>query len=223
MYTVLDLRVELHGGVVNRVRRSVGEPKEVIVHGRGGVIEELIDGRCVRCAVDADGIGDLVLDVLGEIAKDDTFRVRKHALKRLDESELDELGSDTDGGNEKAHERGRVGGVRDKPCDRVSGLRLQPENPGKEASCARAEGLLELSVECENVLVGELESGKRSCLRSRGVRPLFTYLVDRLLNFAESEIGGVPCGCGLAFSRAELICILTPRCRPDPVRYYPEH
>ena len=66
------------------------------------------------------------------------------------------------------------------------GLRLQPENPGKEASCARAEGLLELSVECENVLVGELESGKGSCPRRRRVRPLFAYLVDRLLNFAES-------------------------------------
>jgi len=41
-------------------------------------------------------------------------------------------------------------------------------------------------VECENVLVGELESGKGSCSRSRGVRPLFADLVDRLLNFAES-------------------------------------
>ena len=41
-------------------------------------------------------------------------------------------------------------------------------------------------MEYENLLVGELESGKGSCSRSRGVRPLFTYLVDRLLNFAES-------------------------------------
>jgi len=36
---------------------------------------------------------------------------------RLDESELDERRSDTDGANEKAHERGRVGGVRDTLCD----------------------------------------------------------------------------------------------------------
>jgi len=42
MYTVLDLCVELHDGAVNRVRRGVGEPKEVVIHGRGGVIEELI-------------------------------------------------------------------------------------------------------------------------------------------------------------------------------------
>jgi len=139
MYTVLDLRVDLHGGVVNRVRRSVGEPKEVIVHGRGGVIEELVDGHCVRSVVDTDGIGNLVLDVLSEISNDDTFRVRQHALKRLDESELDERSSDTDSANEKAHERGRVGGVCDKPCDRVSGLRLQPENLGKEACCVCAD------------------------------------------------------------------------------------
>jgi len=121
MYTVLDLRVDLHGGVVNRVRRSVGEPKEVI---RGGVIEELVDGHCVRSVVDTDGVANLVLDVLSEISNDDTSRVRQHALKRLDDSELDERGSDTDGANEKAYEHGRVGGVRDKPCDRVSGLRL---------------------------------------------------------------------------------------------------
>jgi len=186
MHTVHDLRVALHDGVVNRVRRGVREPKEVVVHGRGGVIEELVDGRCVRRAVDTDGIGDLVLDVLGEFANDDTFSVRKHALKRLDESELDERSSDTDGANEKARERRRVGGVRDKPCDRVSGVRPQPENPGKEASCACAEGQLELSVECENALVGELESGKRGYSRSRGVRPLFAYLVDRLLNLSGS-------------------------------------
>ena len=186
MHAVLDLRVELHDGVVNRVRCGVCEPKEVVVHGRGGIIEELVDGRCVRRAVDTDGIVNLVLDVLGEISNDDTFRIRKHALKRFDESKLDERGSDTNGANEKAHERGRVCGVHDKPCDRVSGLRLQPENPGKEASCARAEGLLELSMEGENVLVGELESGKGSCSRRRRVRPLFAYLVDRLLNFAES-------------------------------------
>jgi len=61
----------LHDDVVHRVRRSVGEPKEVVIHGRGGVIEELVDGRCVRGAV----------DVLGEIANDDTFHIRKHALK----------------------------------------------------------------------------------------------------------------------------------------------
>ena len=83
MYTVLDLRVDLHDDVVNRVRRSVGEPKKVIVHGDGGVIEELIDGRCVRRAVDTDGIGDLVLDVLGEIANDDTFRVRNTLSRGL--------------------------------------------------------------------------------------------------------------------------------------------
>jgi hypothetical protein len=48
---------------------------------------------------------NLVLDVLREIADDDdTFRVRKHVLKRLDESELDER--DTDGTNERAHEGG---------------------------------------------------------------------------------------------------------------------
>jgi len=155
MHTVLDLCVELHDGVAHRVRRGVCEPKEVIIHGRGGVIEELVDCRCVRCAVDTDGIGNLVLDVLSEFANDDTLRIRKHALKGLDKSEF--------------NERGRVGGVRDKPCDRVSGLGPQPESPGKEASCARAEGLLELSVERENVLIGELESGKRSCSRSRGV------------------------------------------------------
>jgi len=99
---------------------------------------------------------------------------------------LDERSSNTDGANEKAYERGKVGGVRDKPCDCVLGLRRQPENRGKEAGCARAEGMLELSVECENVLVGELESGKGSCSRSDRVRPLFAYLVDRLLNLAES-------------------------------------
>jgi len=124
MDTVLDLHVELHDGVVN------SEPKEVVVHGRGGVIEELVDRRCTRCAVDTDGIGNLVLDVLGEVTNDDTFRVRKHALKRLDESDLDERSSDTDGANEKAYERERVGGVRDKLCDCVSGLRPQPENSG---------------------------------------------------------------------------------------------
>jgi len=73
-----------------------------------------------------------------------------------------------------------------KPCDHVSGLRLQPKNPGKEASCARVESLLKLSMECENDLVGELESGKGSCSRSRVVRPLFAYLVDRPLKSAES-------------------------------------
>jgi len=130
MHTVLDLRVELHDGVVNRVRRGVCEPKEVVIHGRGGVTEELVDCRCVRGAVDTDGIGNLVLDVLSEFANDDTLRIRKHALKRLDESELDERGSDTYGANEKAYERGRVGGVRDKPCGRVSRLRPQPENSG---------------------------------------------------------------------------------------------
>ena len=57
-------------------------------------------------------IGNLVLNVLGEI---DTFRVRKHALKRLDESELDEGGSNTDGANEKVHGRGRVGYTM-RPC-----------------------------------------------------------------------------------------------------------
>jgi len=68
----------------------------------------MVDNRCVRGAVDTDGIGDLVLDILGEIADDGTFRFRKHTLKRLDESELDERGSDTDGANEKAHERRRA-------------------------------------------------------------------------------------------------------------------
>jgi len=138
----------------------------------------MVDDRCVRGAVDTDGIGNLVLDILGEIANGDSFRVRKHALKRLDES-------DTDGTNEKAHERGRVGGVRDIPCDHDSGLRLQPETPGKEASYARAEGLLELSMGCGDDLVGELESGKGSCSRNRVVRPLFAYLVGRPLKSAE--------------------------------------
>jgi len=44
------------------------------------------------------------------------------------------------------------------------------KNPVKEASCARAEGLLELSMECGNDLVGESASG------SRVVRPLFAYV-----------------------------------------------
>jgi len=44
-----------------------------------------VDNRCVRGAVDADGISNFVLGILGEIANDDTFRIRKHALKRLDE------------------------------------------------------------------------------------------------------------------------------------------
>jgi len=92
-------------------------------------------------------------------------------------SELDERGSDTDGANEKAHERGRVGGVHDKPCDHASGLRLQPETPGKEASCARAEGLLELSTECENDLAGELESGKGSCSRSVHCSPISSVVL----------------------------------------------
>ena len=73
-----------------------------------------------------------------------------------------------------------------KPCDHASGLRLQPETPGKEASCARAEGLLELSTECKNDLADELESGKGSFSRSRVVRPLFAYLVGRPLQSAES-------------------------------------
>jgi hypothetical protein len=85
----------------------------------------------MRDVVDTDGIGNPVPDALGEIAGDDTFRVCKHGLKRLDASELDERGSDTDGASEKARGRRRVGGVRDKPCDRVSGLRLQLQDPGK--------------------------------------------------------------------------------------------
>ena len=182
VHAVLDLLVELHDGVVDRVRRGRGEPEEVVVHGRGGVVEPLVDGRCVRGAVDTNRIGDLVLYVLGEIADDDAFRVGKVVLKRLDESELDERSGDTDGANEKAHERGRIGGVRDKPCKRVSGLRLQLENSRKEARCARADGLLKLSVEREDVLIGKLERGKRSRSRSSGVRPLFAYLVGGCLN-----------------------------------------
>ena len=53
------------------------------------------------------------------------------------------------------------------------------KNPGKGASCVRADGLLELSMECENGLIDEPESGKP------WVRPLFAYLVDRPLTFAE--------------------------------------
>jgi len=53
------------------------------------------------------------------------------------------------------------------------------KNPGKGASCVRADGLLELSMECENGLIDEPESGKP------WVRPLFVYLVDHPLTFAE--------------------------------------
>jgi len=53
------------------------------------------------------------------------------------------------------------------------------KNPGKEASCACADGLLELSMERENRLIGESESGKP------WVRPLFLYLVDHPLTFAD--------------------------------------
>ena len=60
---------------------------------------------------DSDGIVDVVGDVLGEMADNDIFCIRKHVRKRLDESELDERGGDTDGGNEKAQEGGRVGRV----------------------------------------------------------------------------------------------------------------
>jgi hypothetical protein len=39
---------------------------------------------------------------------------------------------------------------------------------------------------CEDVLVGELESGKGSCSRRSWLHPLFAYLFDRPLNGAES-------------------------------------
>ena len=77
-----------------------------------------------------------------------------------------------------------AGGINLAAMCRVCGGSLK--NPGKEASCERAEGLLELSMECENDLVGELESGKGSCSRSRVVRPLFAYLVSRPVKSAES-------------------------------------
>ena len=107
MDTVLDALVELYKGIVNGVCRGMSEPKEVVVHSCSLVSEPLVDGGCVR-------IVDVVRDVLGEIADDDIFRIHKHVLKMLDESELDERGGDTDGANEKAHERRRVGRVCDK-------------------------------------------------------------------------------------------------------------
>ena len=94
MYTVVDFQAEGHDGLVNRVR--VGEPYS---H------HWLLTAAAHAALSIPNCIGNLVLNVLGEI---DTFRVRKHALKRLDESELDERSSDTDSANEKAHERGRV-------------------------------------------------------------------------------------------------------------------
>jgi len=105
MDAVLDARVELHDGAVHCVRCSVGESKEVIIHGRGRVVEPLVDSCCVCGAVDSDGIGDFVLDVLGEIVDGDITRIRNHVLQGLDERELDEPGSDTDGADEEAHER----------------------------------------------------------------------------------------------------------------------
>jgi len=53
------------------------------------------------------------------------------------------------------------------------------KNPGKEASYACADVLLELSKECENGLIGESES------RKPWVRPLFVYLVGHPLTFAD--------------------------------------
>ena len=186
MDTVLDALVELYDGVVHCVRRGVGEPKELVVHGRSGAIEPGVDGRCVRSTVDTDGTGDFVLDVLGKVTDDDIFRICKHMLKRLDERKLDERGSDTDGANEEAHEGWRVGSVCNKPRERVPGLWLQPENSRKEPRCTGAEALLELGIEGKNILVCELESGNGSPSRRRGIRPLFAYGVDSFLDLAES-------------------------------------
>ena len=44
----------------------------------------------------------------------------------------------------------------------ISRLGLKPENSRKESRCASAETLLDLGIEGENILVGKLESGKRS-------------------------------------------------------------
>ena len=41
--TVLDARVKLHDGVVHCIRCSVRESKEVIIHGRGRVVEPLVE------------------------------------------------------------------------------------------------------------------------------------------------------------------------------------
>ena len=49
-----------------------------------------------------------------------------------------------------------------------------------------AETLLELGVEGKNVLVGKLESVNRSSSRSKGVCPLFAYVLDNFLNLVES-------------------------------------
>ena len=182
----LDALVELHDRVVNRVSRGVGEPKQLIVHARGGVVEPLVDGGCARSTVDPDGISDFVLDVLRKVADDDIFCIRKHVLKRLDESELNERGSDPDSANEEAHERRRVGRVRDEPHESVSRLWLESEHPRKEPRYASAESLVELGMEGQNVLVGELESGDGSASRRKGIQPLIAYGVDGFLDLAES-------------------------------------
>jgi len=103
--TVLDACVELHDGVVHCARCGVGESKEVIIRGHGRVVEPLVDGRCVCSAVDSDGSGDFILDVLGVIPEGDILRIRKRLLQGLDEGELDERSSDTDCADEEAHER----------------------------------------------------------------------------------------------------------------------
>ena len=139
----------------------VANPKRSLFTVCSLVIEPLVDGGCVRCAVDSNGIVDVVGDILGEIADDDIFRVRKHVRKRADESELDECGGDTDGANEKAHEGWWVGRECDKPRDVVLRLGLKPENSGKECRSASAETVLDLGTEGENILVGKSESGKR--------------------------------------------------------------
>ena len=78
-----------------------------------------------------------------------------------------------------------VGGVCDKPPDRVAGLGLQLENPRKEPGRASTQTLLELGFEGKNVLVGKLDSGNRSSSGGRGVCPLFAYVLDNFLNLAE--------------------------------------
>jgi len=66
-----------------------------------------------------DAPHEFMLDVLGEVADDDGFRIRKNMLRR-DKSELDERGSGISTAPMKeAHECWRVGGVRNKPRERV--------------------------------------------------------------------------------------------------------
>ena len=62
----------------------------------------------------------------------------------------------------------------------------ESEHPRKEPRYTGAESLIELGMEGENVLVGELESGNRSASRCRGIRPLIAYGVEGFLDLTES-------------------------------------